>query len=971
MSAVTHPLDWYPVAFAAEPFQTLQVPDGAILGEWLADNIPGFDGERDDIAYSIPMDAPVHGRVIAQHVPKGSAIQSILRPVFKLLGLAPAKPKTQQQQTRGDDIELAAFQGNTIKYGQPVREVFGMVKVYPDYLVPRRTYFANKRDHWAEMLLCVGVGQHQIAASSITFGNTPVIALGGGAYARVYQPGESLAGESAAQWWHTSTEVGQTSTGNSGLPLETTYAATPQAPSGRYLVSGYTITPTGGQLFPSDWSSGMYLNIRYLHTYSVSGNTLTGDFSGLQVSAGDTVTLDGDYRGDFQVISYTPPTGATAGTASVWTAGSAPSLDYSETPAQFTVNVGLISGVITISGTYASESALVAALNDAVSATSLNGLIEFSPGLVITELPPYAGWRITVNDLSGANRMFGDIATANAFTSVGTAASGGTGARLQLAGFASDSNTAELSILKSGQRFVLTGASPNIITVDRVDASGDSDWTGWGAGFETLDIEIGLGPDSTEGGWVGTFKATPGNELCNALEFDVFCPNGLMGVDKKGRRYRMRVGIEFRYRSSPTDPWQYFAKEYHENEKDQIGFTERITFNPPRRIVECEMRRTNPESQSAQESNKAEWFGLRTRIVGAPTSYPDFTTVAVRVRGSSAIGTDADEQLGLIATRILNGVPERRISKAVEYIARRTQVNSTALDIYEYAVWGPRGDTFDHSFENFATIKQAVKTALAVGFADFSIEDGALTAVRDGPIPPEMMYAYWQTFSAQNTVNDITTTIEMISDDETDGIDVEYLDERTWRIETVRCMEPGSLGLKIEKVKADGIIDRDRAYRFGMRELMTRKTERERIRAQTELSGLNCGYGRYVNFVNEVPGWSQSSIVKSFSGGVLESMDLLDWQEGQGHVVALRRDDGTLTAIFDAQYVGPQKILITSPLGFDPIPYHTNLYFGIRERLSTPGIIREVRPSGENRVNLVAIAYNPDKYIYDDAEADN
>src|SRR5690554_7154303 len=47
--------------------------------------------------------------------------------------------------------------------------------------------------------------------------------------------------------------------------------------------------------------------------------------------------------------------------------------------------------------------------------------------------------------------------------------------------------------------------------------------------------------------------------------------------------------------------------------------------------------------------------------------------------------------------------------------------------------------------------------------------------------------------------------------------------------------------------------------------------------------------------------------------------------------------------------VGPQKMLITSPLGFDPTPYHTNLYFGIRERLSTPGIVREVRPSGENR----------------------
>src|SRR5690606_22822828 len=141
----------------------------------------------------------------------------------------------------------------------------------------------------------------------------------------------------------------------------------------------------------------------------------------------------------------------------------------------------------------------------------------------------------------------------------------------------------------------------------------------------------------------------------------------------------------------PDDPWEYFSKKYSEDEKDQIGFTERLTFDPPRRIVECGMRRTSKESRSTQETDKVEWFGLRTRIVGAPTSYPDFTTVAVRVRGSSAIGTDADEQLGLIATRILNGVPERRISKAVEYIARRTAVDSAKLAQLE-AIWGSRGD---------------------------------------------------------------------------------------------------------------------------------------------------------------------------------------------------------------------------------------------------------------------------------------
>src|SRR5690554_8198578 len=91
--------------------------------------------------------------------------------------------------------------------------------------------------------------------------------------------------------------------------------------------------------------------------------------------------------------------------------------------------------------------------------------------------------------------MFGDIASANALTVVGTAASGGTGARLQLVDFVSDASTVELSILKAGQRFVLTGASPNIVTVDRVDENDDSDWLGWGAGFETRSEERRVGKE--------------------------------------------------------------------------------------------------------------------------------------------------------------------------------------------------------------------------------------------------------------------------------------------------------------------------------------------------------------------------------------------------------------------------------------------------------------------------------------------
>lgn len=853
MSATMHQLKIFPVPFASEPAEVVSIPEGVILGDWLAQNVRNFDPDAKGVEASIPYDSPVLGDVYLYAAPpEGSAISSILSPVLKLLGLAPAKPKMQQQQVRGSELELASFQGNQVKYGQVVREAFGRNRIFPDILVPRYRRFTNRKDHWGQILLCVGVGDYDVPLSLIRLAETPIVGLGADASVRVYKPGESLAAEPCAEWWHTSEEVGATSTGSGGLPLETSFAATPTAPTGLYSFSGKSIVPIGNQQLPSDWSSGMYLDIEYLHTYSVSGNTLSGEFSGLQVETGDTVTLNGDYVGDYVVQSFEP-------------------------------------------------------------------------------------------------------------------------AGLSLVGFVVDSPTAELSIIRTGYRFVITAASPSIVTVDQVDQDDESDWLGWGAGFETLDTTITLGADSTSGGLRGNYKATPANELCTALEWDVTFPQGLQGIDKKGRRYAISVTVGMQYRSSPLDPWTVVMRTYRGADKDQVGFTERVEFPAPRRITEVAMWRATPESQSAQKADKVEWFALKSRLVGAPTVYPEFTTIAVSIKGSSALGTAADEMVSAVSTRVLNGVPERRISKAVEYIASRINVDAAELARLESSAWTPRGDTFDFPFEKPATIRQAVKTALSVGFADFTLEDGVMKPVREALVDPHLIHVYRQTFSARNTLpGSIRSTYELFSEDETDCIDVKYIDSRTWRVEIVRCKEgdPNEPPRKVEEMEADGISDRDKAFQWGMRKLMEIKLESTRHRCKTELDALNCGYGSYVNFVREIPGWSQSSRVKIAAGLVLTTADRLDWQEGGDHVVALRRPDGTMSEIQSAERVGDDSMLVPALWNFTPTPIETNVFFGIRQRFATPAIVREVKPSGMN-VDIAMIGYNPEKYQYDDSEANN
>lgn len=959
----THKLNFYWSAFSQEPDAVYDIPHGVILHDWLSANVAGFDPDSDKVSYSQSLNDIVDGDIDCFFVPKGGAVQSILKPIFKLLGFNVSKPKTQQQQARGDDIELSSVQGNTVKFGEVVPEIFGRMKVFPDVLVPARRYFMNYREHWTEILLCVGVGEYDIPLSEVRFADSPVISLGADAYARVYQPNESLAGESCADWWHTCPEVGQTSSGSSGLPLSTIYNVERTAPDSQRLFSGKSITGS----FPSGWQAGMYVSIRVLQSYTAMGDTLTGNFAGLQVDAGDFVKLDGDYSGRYRVLSYTPAADSTPGTPSKWVASGEPDFDYDQ-QVRFFLGAGSVSALID-AGIPSGTDDIALAINDALSQTPLRGLVQFvieDDKLVIYELPVYTAKRITVTNISGSAALFGDIQAANENAIIGVSAQKGAGARLRLANFISDSSTVELSIAKDGERFVITGATNSLLTVERVKADGDSDWEGWGSGFRTSDSQIALDADSYSGGWVGVYSATPANELATHIEFDVMFPQGLFGVNKKGRVYGVYVTIEFQYRKSSSANWVSVSRTYRTNGIDAIAFTETIALPRAMQVKECRMRRLTEKNPWPDVSNDAEWFGLRAKLQRKPTRYPNFTTVAVRVKGSHAVAVEADSMLSVIATRKLGGVATRSIADAVRYICRRHPLDEQSLQ-RAATVWEQRGDTFNHAFEKQATIKQALDTVLSVGFAEPTVKDGLISVAHDMPRDLNLRK---QVFSAQNTTAEIVTEISLPDDDEVDGIDVEYIDSRNYRVETVKCRLPGSMGVKVQKMQADGITSRNRAYRWGMRELSRIRYQRQRISTSTELDALNCNYGDLVAFVDDVPGYSQSALVVSKEGLVVTATERLDWS-GSSHVAALRDEFGRMTEAVKVTRITDKSFRLSKDIDVKISPYETQVFFGRSDRFVRHAVVDSVSPQQGYNVTISANGYTDIIYAYDNAEADN
>lgn len=249
--------------------------------------------------------------------PKGTDPFSITVALFAgvkavFTAFMPRVPGTPNSPGQGESLNQSSVRGNKVKQGDPVREIFGRMKVYPDYLVPQHKYFRNFEEQWTELGLCCGVGRLQILADSVKIGETAILALGTDAEYRKFEPGDDVSVYSPFQWWHTAQEVGASSTGAAGLELTTSTALTPSPTATQFRFEGYTISiPPGGGTFPTDWEAGLVLRVVAPYTYTVTDGAapgdrdiITGPLGMLNPTVGDAVEIVGANTGGYEVFSY-------------------------------------------------------------------------------------------------------------------------------------------------------------------------------------------------------------------------------------------------------------------------------------------------------------------------------------------------------------------------------------------------------------------------------------------------------------------------------------------------------------------------------------------------------------------------------------------------------------------------------------------------------------------------------------------
>lgn len=484
---------------------------------------------------------------------------------------------------------------------------------------------------------------------------------------------------------------------------------------------------------------------------------------------------------------------------------------------------------------------------------------------------------------------------------------------------------------------------------------------------------------TTYGETAGPFVLLPSSEVTRSFEVDFFFPQGLHAINEESGAVMPRsVGVAIEYRSVGASEWIPVSRTYTEATLDQIGYTVRVNI-PTAMRPEVRIRRRGARSTSSQVADGIQWYGARC-LLQTPVSYP-WTTMSVRLRGLGKISANSENQVNVEIQRRLptlqaNGtwsapVPTRDISAAVWYICSTIgygvdNINMTEL-LRLHNLWKARGETFDATLDE-TTVQQAIQNAFGAGMADLALEDGKIIPVREGirTIPE-------QAYSAQNTTQSIRREFTAPREDDKDGVEVEFQDEADgFAVATVKCLLPGSLGLRLEKIKNIGITSRTRAWRIGMRRAREIRYQRWGYSFGTELDALNSSYGSFVSLVGD-----QASImldIQSRNGQALvTTTNDLKWKQGDTHVVAFRRPDGSIAGPW-LSTLGANPNQLIAPIPESEWPENFNLgiepphvYFGPENSWRWPALIRSVRPSNNDTCSVQAVNYDPRIYADDDA----
>lgn len=1012
----------YPSRLPGEPLETHQ-HKAMTIHRWFLLNVNGYDAEKKQ-----PVCVEVDGMAVASgewcQWEIGPESDVRIYPIPYAVGFAIASlviavaaaaysiymmnnlDTASSSPAAGDSLQLNSAKANTVKLGDPIREVMGKYRVFPDYVVQPVSRFdsSDPEIFRTSMLLCIGVGNFSIPQSGIRVGSTPVSSFGDDVSYTIYQPGANVLADARSENWWSSTEVGGTSSG-SGLDTNSTAPGSVYVNSDAVLFDGNTITligvssSGGGEdeedpSIPSSWVEGTVLTVvapdSYVISTSAGYSVIYGDFIELVPVVGMPVTLTfNDNNYNLFVASYTeavPPVPGVGGSAASITASAAPSTyDFSVSSYTFNITWQGVTYTVNLVTNYVNMSGLIEAITDSLTGSGLVAVDSSGKVIIQEESSPFTGGTIVNSTLPV--EVFGS----SPVNAPGIASSGGAAgvqAHITLSYTSSTGSafsgipvgTERLSVMYGAGQFIITEIDDTTITVSRLRVTEDgstvvdSSWPGFNS-RTVLDASVS-GENDAEN-WLGPFLACPNGETTTTIENNFIFPNGHIQYKNNGDSQSHNVHVLVQYRNAAIGgSWSQTSYDFIGRTANGHGYTKRISGLPAAQY-EIRVRRTTKIGGS-KTVNNLYWQSLRSRLSKRPSAYSGVTTIALTIRTGNRLASQSDRRVNVEATRLYDGYPSRSISGALMHVMTSlgmTNIDTGTISNLESTYWTPRAETFDfEANDGSASALDILQKITNAGMGYFLLSDGLASAGREG------IKSWTGVISPQETTEVLQTAFSAPSQDDYDGVDVTYINGTTWAEETVQCRTSGNpTPRKVESYTLDGVLTANRAYRIGMRRLMKYLKQRLSFSTSTEMDALCYNYMDRLVLTDDIPGNNTISCLvlsASLSGSVLAIAvsEPLDWSFTNPRVL-LRLQDGSATMLITPSRVDDYTLTVplSSTLNYDewemdnPSREPPRLIFCSSEHVGYDAVVTEITPSSDGTCQVTASEYRSTFYDYDDA----
>ena len=936
----------------------------------------------DDIAvYPIPGEALSAAAIIAIV----SAVVAVGAVVYSIVMMQQMKDGMGNTAS-GDQLELSPAKANTARLGDPIREIFGRFRVYPDYVVPPVSRFDvdNPRIYRTNMLLCVGAGDIEFGLSGIRIGNTPAASLGGDFSYALYPPGSDLSADARSEIWYTSTEVGNTTSGGAGIDLNSTGPTTTLLNADSIFVSGNTVTAVSDadDAVPEEWGEGKIIYITAPDDYVIKTedgySVVYGRLEELSLTPGleVSVTMGGD-KYQLVVDRYTPAVpdvpGVGGHAASIAASDEPETFDFRDVPVEFTVIWVGNSYVVTLNDNYQTLSTLCAAISSKLSGSGLVARSQSGKVIITESSVVYAGGVISHSTLP--EEIFGE----SPVTTDGQASQGGVPGTPASARFTTVSEKPfvgapegafRLAISTRDFRFRITDVDGATITVERMIADVvDDDWTGFRERALLDAVVKGSGNATT---WAGPFLACPEGETTEAIEFNFVFPGGIAYIHSSGKVGGHWTGVRVQYRDITGGDWKEVVWGLEMATLDEVGMTKRL--NVPRGNYEVRVRRDSPPEGTKTRDN-LNWQAMRSLLQKRPSKYENVTLLAITVRTGNRLAAQSDRRISVTGTRKYSSGGDRTISGALYHVADSLgiEIDRATVNALESAYWTPDGETFDYATDDSSSALEILQKIASAGKSNFLLNKNGLASIsRDGIKP------WVGAITPHEMTEDLQTDFTAPSEDDYDGVDVTYVDPLTWTEETVQCRLPGNpTPIKVEDYKLEYALSADRAYQLGMRRLMKYQKQRLVHKTSTELDALCYDFDDHIVISDDIPGSNTISclIVDAVTAGGITTFTVsepLDWSFENPRAI-IRYQDGSASRLLLVTEISDYQLAIEHVPEFDDIitgdPFiePPRLLFCSSERSFYHAIVTDISPGDDGTCDVTAVQYSERFYDYDNA----